>query len=67
MMSSFGNNHCLGLIAGNNCIRFTAADVFLRRYGFYIEIEALDGHAFISSLSAHRWRPSKLCSWRLCY
>lgn len=68
-MSSFGNNHCLGLIAGNKRIRFTAADVFLRCYGFYIEIEALDGHAFIvgsidrGSMDRHEFRFAQILDW----
>ena len=39
LMESLGNNH--GFIDGNKRIAFTAADVFLRRNGFYIEVEAL--------------------------
>jgi death on curing protein len=42
LMESLGNNH--GFLDGNKRIAFTAADVFLRRNGFYIEVDALDGH-----------------------
>ncbi len=45
LMESLGNNH--GFLDGNKRIAFTATDVFLRRNGFYIEVEAEDGHAFI--------------------
>ena len=37
LMESLGNNH--GFLDGNKRIAFTAADVFLRRNGFYIEVE----------------------------
>ena len=45
LMESLGNNH--GFIDGNKRIAFTAANVFLRRNGFYIEVEALEGYQFI--------------------
>ena len=45
LMESLGNNH--GFLDGNKRIAFTATDVFLRRNGFYIEVEGVDGHAFI--------------------
>src|SRR5438552_18593574 len=34
-------------LEGSRRIAFTAADVFLRRNGFYIEVEGLDAHAFV--------------------
>src|ERR1700756_5837182 len=45
LMESLANNH--GFVDGNKRIAFTAVDVFLRRNGSYIEVEGLDGHAFI--------------------
>jgi death-on-curing protein len=36
LMESLGNNH--GFLDGNKRIAFTAADVFLRRNGFYIDV-----------------------------
>ena len=45
LMESLGNNH--GFIDGNKRIAFTAADVFLRRNGFYIEVTAVEGNEFI--------------------
>jgi len=44
-MESLGNNH--GFLDGNKRIVFTAADVFLRRNGFCLEVEAAEGQAFI--------------------
>src|SRR5579864_778528 len=46
LMESLGNNH--GFLDGNKRIAFTAADVFLRRNGFYIKIEGLEGFEFIN-------------------
>src|SRR6266700_6965790 len=45
LMESLGNNH--GFLDGNKRIAFTAADAFLWCNGFYIELEGLDGYAFI--------------------
>lgn len=58
LMESLGNNH--GFLDGNKPIAFSATDVFLRRNGFYIEVESLGGHAFIGIRTAcdayvHRW------------
>src|ERR1700681_771461 len=52
LMESLGNNH--GFIDGNKRIAFTAADVFLRRDGFYLEVEGVDGHAFIDGSIARQ-------------
>src|SRR5260370_27877019 len=46
LMESLGNNH--GFLDGNKRIAFTAADVFLRRNGFYIGVERFVGHEFIN-------------------
>ena len=62
LMESLGNNH--GFIDGNKRIAFTAADVFLRRNGFYIEVEALEGYQFIyGSMDRHEFRFPKILEW----
>jgi death on curing protein len=62
LMESLGNNH--GFIDGNKRIAFTAADVFLRRNGFYIEVEALEGCQFIyGSMDRHEFRFPKILDW----
>src|SRR5438270_13391118 len=62
LMESLGMNH--GFIDGNKRIAFTAADVFLRRNGFYMEVEALDGYAFIiGSMERHEFRFAQILDW----
>src|SRR5436853_6980781 len=62
LMESLGNNH--GFVDGNKRIAFTAADVFLRRNGFYMEVEALDGYAFIiGSMERHEFRFAQILDW----
>jgi death-on-curing protein len=62
LMESLGNNN--GFLDGNKRIAFTAADVFLRRNGFYIEVEASDGHAFIEgSMERHEFRFAQILEW----
>lgn len=62
LMESLGNNH--GFLDGNKRIAFIAADVFLRRNGFYIEVEALKGYAFIDgSMERHEFRFSQILDW----
>src|ERR1700740_207121 len=46
LMESLGNNH--GFLDGNKRIAFAAADVFLRRNGLYIAVQAGDGYEFIT-------------------
>ena len=59
---SLGNNH--GFIDGNKRIAFTAVDVFLRRNGFYLEVEGVNGHAFIDgSIARHEFRFAQLLVW----
>ena len=61
-MESLGNNH--GFIDGNKRIAFTATDVFLRRNGFYLEVEGIDGHAFIDgSIARHEFRFAQILVW----
>jgi death-on-curing protein len=62
LMESLGMNH--GFVDGNKRIAFTATDVFLRRNGFYIEVAALDGHAFIDgSMERREFRYAQILDW----
>ena len=61
-MESLVNNH--GFIDGNKRIAFTATDVFLRRKGFYLEVEGKDGHAFVDgSIARHEFHFAQILSW----
>src|ERR1700690_1174332 len=62
LMESLGNNH--GFLDGNKRIAFAAADVFLRRNGAYIEVEAAEGDAFITgSMELHEFRFGQILEW----
>jgi len=62
LMESLGMNH--GFIDGNKRIAFTAADVFLRRNGFYLEIVADEGHSFIEgSIARQEFKFAKILEW----
>jgi death-on-curing protein len=62
LMESLGKNH--GFLDGNKRIAFTAADVFLRRNGSCIEVDAVDGHAFIyGSMDRHEFRFARILEW----
>ncbi len=62
LMESLGNNH--GFLDGNKRIAFAAADVFLRRNGFYIEVEGAAGYDFITgSMERHEFRFAKILDW----
>jgi death-on-curing protein len=62
LMESLTNNH--GFLDGNKRIAFTGADVFLRRNGFYIEVEGAAGHEFISgSMDRHEFRFPRILDW----
>jgi death-on-curing protein len=62
LMESLANNH--GFLDGNKRVAFIAADVFLRRNGFYIEVEGLGGHAFIDgSIARHEFRFAQILAW----
>src|SRR2546423_7712781 len=62
MMESLGNNH--GFLDGNKRIAFTAPDVFLRRNGFYIEVEAAEGFDFINgSMERGEFRFARIVDW----
>ncbi len=62
LMESLGNNH--GFLDGNKRIAFTAADVFLRRNGFSIEVDGAEGHLFIvGSMERKEFRFSQILDW----
>src|ERR1700722_15684158 len=62
LMESLANNH--GFFDGNTRISFIAADVFLRRNGFYLEVEGIEGHVFIDgSIARHEFRFAQILSW----
>ena len=62
LMESLGNNH--GFLDGNKRIALTAADVFLRRNGFYIKVESAAGYDFINgSIERHEFRFVRLLDW----
>jgi death-on-curing protein len=62
LMESLANNH--GFLDGNKRIAFTAADVFLRRNGFYIKVEAAAGYEFINgSMERHEFRFPQILDW----
>jgi death-on-curing protein len=62
LMDSLANNH--GFLDGNKRIAFTAADVFLRRNGFYIEVKGTAGYEFISgSMERHEFRFPRILEW----
>jgi len=62
LMESLGMNH--GFIDGNKRISFTAADVFLRRNGFYIDVNADEGHSFIEgSIARSEFRFARILEW----
>ena len=62
LMESLGNNH--GFLDGNKRIAFAATDVFLRRNGLYIEVDAADGHAFIyGSMDRGEFRFAQIVEW----
>jgi death-on-curing protein len=62
LMESLGNNH--GFVDGNKRIAFTAADVFLRRNGFHIEVDTLEGYELIyGSMDRREFRFARILDW----
>ena len=62
LMESLGMNH--GFLDGNKRIAFTAADVFLRLNGFYLQVSADEGHRFIEgSMERQEFRFGKILDW----
>jgi len=55
-------NH--GFVDGNKRIALTAADVFLRRNGFYLEVDAGEVEAFIKgSMEREEFRFGRILEW----
>ena len=62
LMESLGNNH--GFVDGKKRIAFTAADVFLRRNAFFIEVCAAEGHEFVyGSMDRGEYRFPRILEW----
>jgi death-on-curing protein len=62
LMESLGNNH--GFLDGNKRIAFTAADVFLRKNGFFLDVDGEDGSAFIyGSMDRGEFRFARIVEW----
>jgi death on curing protein len=62
LMESLGNNN--GFLDGNKRIAFTATDVFLRRNGYYIEVDAVEGYEFIDgSMDRGEFRFPQILEW----
>ena len=62
LMESLGNHH--GFLDWNKRIAFTAADVFLRRNGFFLDVESLDGYEFIyGSMDRGEFRFGRIVEW----
>ena len=62
LMESLANNHCF--MDGNKRIAIVATDVFLRRNGFYLEVDALEAYGFIDgSLDRQEFRFPQILDW----
>jgi death on curing protein len=62
LMESLCNNH--GFLDGNKRIAFAAADVSLRRNGFYIDVGPDAGYEFIAgSLERGEFRFGRIVEW----
>src|SRR5437868_5107925 len=62
LMESLGMNH--GFLDGDKRIAFTAADVFLRRNGFLLDVAADEAHQFIEGqLARQEFRFGKILIW----
>ena len=66
LMESLGKNH--GFLDGNKRIAFAAADVFLRRNGFFLDVETQEGFDFIyGSLDRGEFRFGRILEWIRTY
>lgn len=64
LMESLGMN--CGFLDGNKRIAFTATDVFFRRNGFYLQVEAAETEAFINgSMERGEFRFAQILEWIL--
>jgi len=62
LMESLANNHAF--LDGNKRISFAVTDTFLRMNGYYIEIEALTAHQYITEAIGRReFRVGQIREW----
>jgi len=62
LMESLVSNH--GFIEGNKRIAFTAADVFLRRNGYCIDVDGQEAYEFIdASMTKQQFRFPQILDW----
>jgi len=62
LMESLALNHAF--VDGNKRITFAAGDTFLRANGFFIEVEAVSAHRFITeSIANGSFRFREICRW----
>jgi death on curing protein len=52
LMESLANNH--GFVDGNKRTAFVSTDTFLRRNGFYMEVEPVEAHNLITNAMAEK-------------
>jgi death on curing protein len=64
LMESLANNHAF--IDGKKRISFAVTDTFLRLNGFFVEVEPVAGHKFMTeALGANRFRFALIKEWIL--
>jgi len=62
LMESLANNHAF--LDGNKRISFAVTDTFLRINGYYLEIEGLTAHQFITeAISKREFRVRQIREW----
>jgi death-on-curing protein len=62
LMESLGTNHAF--LDGNKRISFAATDTFLRINGFFLELETLAAHKFITeSIAKREFRVRQIRDW----
>jgi len=62
LMESLANNHAF--LDGNKRISLAATDTFLRMNGFYLELEPLAAHSFITNaISKREFRIAQIRTW----
>ncbi len=62
LMESLANNH--GFVDGNKRTGFSAADTFLRLNGFYIAVDSLVAHEFITrAMAAKHFKFDLILEW----
>src|SRR6266851_6468772 len=62
LMESLANNHAF--LDGNKRISFAVTDTFLRMNGYFLEVEALTAHQFITeAISKREFRIRQIREW----